>query len=155
MISKNIFYSVLACLFLLSAASQAVSQEDFIKERKSLMRSNDRTVKAIRKAVKQDDFAAIEASAKLIVADMDKLLALFPKGSTSEKSRAKAEIWEDWDSFSKKSLAAKTAAEELAKIAAAKDSEQLGPKIKALGTSRAGACGSCHMTFRARSKRKR
>jgi cytochrome c556 len=153
MICKKFYFLLLAGLFLFSIAPRAYSQGDVLKERKDLMRSNNSAVRTIDKAAKQNDFTAIEEHAKQIVANMDKVAALFPKGSTSENSRAKADIWENWDSFKEKSLATKTAAEELAKAAAAKDSAQLEAKVKALGTSSSGTCGDCHQPFRAPSRR--
>ena len=155
MTSKKIYYFALGALCLLFLAPRAFSQGDVVKERKNLMRTNNRAVRAIAKAVKDNDFAAIEKNAKQVVEDMNELLAVFPKGSTAENSRAKPDIWKDWDSFQAKQLAAKTAAEQLALAAAAKDSKEVEAKVKALGTQGSGACGSCHRTFRARSKRKR
>ncbi len=78
---------VLAGLFFLSVASQTFGQADVIKKRKQLMKSNNKQVKTIKKALVKKDFATIESSAKVIVGNMDKVLDLFPKGSTSEKSR--------------------------------------------------------------------
>ncbi len=149
----KVVMALLAGIFLLSVVPQAFGQDDVIKKRKNIMRSNSKATKAIKKAGKSNDFATIEAKAKDIVAKMDKLLDVFPKGSTLGKTRAKPEIWEKWDAFDQKRLAVKTAAEELAKTAAAKDGEQLGAKIKALGTSGSGACGSCHKEFRKAKKR--
>ncbi|HEX9879711.1 MAG TPA: cytochrome c [Candidatus Binatia bacterium] len=153
MTSKKIYFLSLTGLFLLAITPRAFSQGDVVKERKDLMRSNNSAVRAIDKAAKQNAFAAVEENAKQIVANMDKVAALFPKGSTADNSRAKPEIWQNWDAFNQKNAAVKTAAEELAKTAAAKDSAQLEAKVKALGTSSSGACGDCHRTFRARAKR--
>ncbi len=51
---------VLAGLFFLSVTSQLFSKDDVVKDRKKLMRANDRAGKALKKAVKAKDFAAIE-----------------------------------------------------------------------------------------------
>lgn len=52
---------------------------------------------------------------------MDKVLDAFPKGSAGEKSRAKPEIWEKRDQFSKLPVKVEGVAGALAKAAAAKD----------------------------------
>ena len=146
---------VLAGLFFLSVTSQLFSQEDVIKKRRSLMRSNSKATKVIKKAAETGDFATIVAKAKQIAVNMDKVPDLFPKGSTSEKSRAKAEIWDKMDTFNEKRIAVKTAADALAKAAADKNENEVKVQVKALGTSGSGACGSCHKTFRAKKKKKK
>ena len=95
---KLIWIGMFAVLSLF-VSSQLFSQEDVVKKRKSLMKSNSKSAKAIKGAVKEGDFATIEENAKKIVANADNLVALFPEGSTAKKSRAKAEIWQEWDDF--------------------------------------------------------
>ncbi len=151
----RISFTVLAGLFFLSVASQAFGQADVIKKRRQLMKSNDRARKAIKIAIAGKDFATIESKAKVIVRSMDKVLDLFPKGSTSEKSRAKKEIWERWDEFSERRDEVKAAAAALAKAAAAKDEAQVKVQIKAVGKFDKGACGNCHKTFYKSKKKKK
>jgi len=91
---------VLAGLFFLSVTSQLFSQDDVVKERKKLMRANNKASTALKKAVAAKDFAAIEKNAKAIASQMEKLPGLFPKGSTAENSRAKMAIWEKLDFWS-------------------------------------------------------
>ncbi len=115
------------------------------------MNSNSKSAKAIKGAVKEGDFATIEENAKKIVANADNMIALFPEGSTAKKSRAKAEIWQEWDDFKAKANDLKNAARQLANAANAKDSEQVKVQSKALGKS----CGSCHKRYRARKKKRK
>lgn len=120
------------------------------------MKSNNRQVKIIKKAITAKDFAAVEASANLIVSNMGKVLDLFPKGSTSKKSKAKAEIWEKWDEFTQIRDKVKQAAEALAKAAAAKDEAEVSLQAAKVGAWKSGACGSCHKSFyKPRKKKKR
>jgi cytochrome c556 len=142
-------------LLIFSFSSQLYSQEDVIKERKKIMKSNNKQVKTIKKALVEKDFATIESSAKVIVGNMDKVLDLFPKGSTSEKSRAKSEIWKKWDEFSEIRDKEKAAAGALAKAAAAKDEAEVEVQAKAVGEFRKGACGNCHKTFLKPKKKKK
>ena len=110
--------------------------------------NNDTVVKALVKAVKEKDFVEIQVKVKGVMENMDQLVALFPKGSISEKSRAKAEIWEKWDEFSKLPGAVNKAAKALGDAAKAKDEAEVNVKLKALGD----ACNVCHRDFRAPRK---
>lgn len=110
--------------------------------------NNDTVVKALVKAVKEKDFAEIQVKVKGIMENMDQLVALFPKGSISEKSRAKPEIWEQWDEFTKLPGTVKKAAQALSDAAKAKDEAEVNVKLKALGE----ACNNCHRSFRAAKK---
>jgi cytochrome c556 len=131
------------------AVPQLFAQEDVIEKRQKLMKSNGADAKAIKGAIEQKDYATIETKAKDIAGNMDKVNDLFPKGSTSDKSRALPAIWEKWDEFSKNPAKVKKAANDLADAAKAKDDAAISTKVKALGD----ACGSCHKNFRAEEKK--
>ena len=138
----------LSLLFLL-ASSRVFAQEEQIQKRRLLMENNnDAVVKALSNAVKENNFAEIQVKVKEIMENMDKVPELFPPGSLSEKSRAKAEIWQKWDEFTKHPAKVKKAAQELGDAARAKDEVEVKAKFKALGD----ACASCHNSFRAPKK---
>ena len=141
----------LLSLFIVSGASQVYSHEDVIEGRRKLMKANGKAYTAIKKAMKIKDYATVEEKAKEIASDMDKLPELFPKGSTSEESRAKPVIWEKWDLFNRGRMAMKVAAEELAVSARAKDGQQVSSKFKTFSKS----CGGCHKLFWAPKKKKK
>ncbi len=146
---------VLAGLFFLSITSQLFS-DDVIKERKKLMRANDKASKALKKAVAAKDFAAIEKKAKALASQMEKLPVLFPKGSTSEKSRAKVAIWKKLDSFKGKAASLGEVAGMVAEAAAAKDGDKVATLAKVIaGGQRASYCRSCHNSFRGKKKKKK
>jgi cytochrome c556 len=130
-------------------APQAFAQQDVIEKRQKLMKENGADAKAIKGALEKKDYATIETKAKDIGNNMDKVVDLFPKGSTSDKSRALPAIWEKWDDFSKHPGQVKKAANDVAAAAKAKDDAALPAKVKALGD----ACGSCHKNFRAEEKK--
>ena len=135
----------LILLLSLVITPQVFAQDQEIANRRLLMGSNnDAVVKALVKAVKEKNYAEIQIKVKGVMENMDKVLDLFPKGSLSEKSRAKVEIWEKWDEFSKNPEIVKKAAQALADAAKAKDEEGVNTKLKALGD----ACNNCHRTFR-------
>jgi cytochrome c556 len=132
-------------------ATQLFAQEDVVKKRKAFMEENYDELKAIKKAVEQKDYATIQLKAKDIMGNMDTLVDYFPKGSVTEKSRAKPEIWEKWDDFKKLPVKVKDVADGLAKAAAAKDDARVQTQFKALGADspfKSGACYECHKDFR-------
>ena len=125
--------------------SQLFAQADMVEKRQKLTKSNGEAAKAIKAAAEAKDYATIEAKAKDIMGNGDKILDFFPKGSTQGKTKAKPEIWDKWEEFSKNPVRVKKAASEVADAAKAKDDEAIAVKVKALGD----ACGSCHKAFRA------
>lgn len=149
--------AALIALSVIFVASGLFAQEEAFKKRKEFMDKNYDALKAIKKAVEQKDYGAIGIKAKEIMGNMDKTLDYFPKGSITEKSRAKAEIWEKWDEFSKIPLKVKDVAGALAKAASAQDEAGVQAQFKALGPEspfRSGACYECHKDFRVPSTKK-
>jgi cytochrome c556 len=67
------------------------------------------------------------------------LAGLFPAGSAVGESRAKPNIWTDWDNFKKKADAMRDPADKL--IPAVKAGQTgMGPAVSAVG----GTCKGCH-----------
>jgi cytochrome c556 len=146
---QNLLAVLISLAVVLGCSSALFAQEEIIQKRKDLMRgNNDAVSKSIKKAVEEKDYATIETKAKDIMGNMDKVPDLFPKGSTSEKSRAHPDIWTKNEEFRKRAANAKKAAEALSKAAAAKDEAEVNVKVKELGNNRDGACGECHKVFR-------
>jgi cytochrome c556 len=77
----------------------------------------------------------------------EKIPSLFPKGSTTGKTKAKAEIWEKNDDFVKHAKTLSKSAGELAAAAKAGNEADVAVKVKAMGD----ACGACHNAFRAKA----
>ena len=132
---------VLGFLALL-ASSQVFAQAD---KRQALMKNNSANAKAIKAAVESKDYATVEAKAKDIMGNADKIVGFFPKGSDTGKTKAKPEIWEKPDEFSKAAKNLSKSADELASAAKAGNAADVDVKVKALGE----ACNSCHKQFRA------
>lgn len=137
--------SALFVLLSLFIAVELFAQTDVAEKRQKLMKDNGAAANAIKAAAETKDYATIEAKAKDIISSGDKVLDFFAAGKTAEKTKAKAQIWERWDEFSKNPGKVKKAANELAHAARARDDEAITVKVKALGE----ACASCHTTFRA------
>lgn len=138
-------------VFCLLLTSPLFAQEDLYNKRKNFMDADYDDLKAIKRALEQKDYSTVEIKARDIMGSMDKLLDYFPEGVQSEKSRAKPEIWQKWDEFSKLPTKVKDTAGALAKAAAAKDDAAVQAQFKALGPDspfRSGACFECHKEFR-------
>jgi cytochrome c556 len=143
--AKKIIMSALYGLMTLAVSTQVFAQADVIQKRQDAMKGNSEAAKAIKAAVEAKDYATVEAKAKDIMGTADKIVSLFPKGSTTGKTKAKPEIWEKSDDFSKAAKNLSKAASDLASAAKAGNDADVGVKVKALGD----ACGSCHKQFRA------
>ncbi len=135
------FFGILA----LAVSTQVFAQADVIQKRQDAMKGNAAAAKAIKGAVETKDYATVETKAKDIMGTADKIVSLFPKGSTTGKTKAKPEIWEKPDEFSKAAKNLSKSADELASAAKAGNAADVDVKVKALGE----ACNSCHKQFRA------
>ena len=142
---QKLLLGVLLGFITVTFSTQAFAQSDAIEKRQKAMKSNSADVKAIKAAVESKDYATIETKAKDIMGTAEKIPSLFPKGSTTGKTKAKAEIWEKNDDFVKHAKALNKNASELAAAAKASNDAEVGVKLKALGET----CNSCHKQFRA------
>ena len=125
--------------------TQAFAQAEVNEKRQQLMKSQGAAVKSLRGAMESKDYATIETKAKDLMGTSDRIVASFPKGSTTGKTRATAAIWEKPDIFAKDAKALATAASELADAAKAKNDDAIAAKMKAI----AATCDTCHKEFRA------
>ena len=144
MYQRKFLWAGLFALLSLFISSQLFAQE-VIEKRQKLMKGNSAASKAIKGAAESKDYATIETKAKDIMGNADKIVDLFPKGSTAGKTKAKAEIWDKSDDFAKGAKNLRKAASELADAAKSGDGAAVGVKVKALS----GACGACHKGYRA------
>jgi cytochrome c556 len=142
---SKFLWGVVFTLAAVFNSTELFAETDAVAKRQKLMKDNGAAAKAIKAAAEAKDYATIEAKAKNIISNGDKVLDLFPKGMTAEKTKARPEIWEQWDEFSNNPGKVKKAATELASAARAKDDKAISVKVKALGS----ACASCHESFRA------
>jgi len=69
---------------------------------------------------------------------------LWPEGSGGANTRAKDEIWQQWDKFMAANDAFKHAAPKLAAAAKTGDRAQIGAALGEVGKT----CGGCHKPFR-------
>lgn len=144
MVRKLITGAVFGFLAL-GVATQVYAQADVNEKRQSVMKNNSAATKAIKAAVEEKNYATVEAKAKDVMGNAEKIVGLFPKDSTTGKTKATPAIWEKSEDFGKAAKNLGKAAGELASAAKAGSDADVPVKMKALGD----ACGACHKQFRA------
>jgi cytochrome c556 len=144
---QKLLLGALLGLVTVTFSTQAFAQADVIEKRQKAMKGNSADAKAIKAAVESKDYATIQTKAKDIMGTAEKIPSLFPKGSTTGKTKAKAEIWEKNDDFVKHAKTLSKSAGELAAAAKAGNEADVAVKVKAMGD----ACGACHNAFRAKA----
>ena len=129
------------------AAMQAskVGSGDVVADRQRLMKLNAASWKDIQEKAKAGNIEAVAVNAETLALNAMHIPALFPEGSLSEKSKAKPEIWQDWETFVKDASTMQALAERLRDAATAKDAATVQNLVKDFGRQ---ACGSCHTPFR-------
>jgi cytochrome c556 len=123
-----------------------------IRDRHELMEGIGKNAKAIGDSLKEGgagDRVKIADAALQIQTSASKIAALFPKGSTDPKSRAKPAIWTHWDKFEKDAKLLEANAGELALAA------QSGGDVGAASKKMFTACKSCHDDFRVPEKKEK
>ena len=143
--NRKILLGTLFAALSVFTAAELFAQTDVIEKRQKLMKSNSDAARAIKVAVEAKDYATVETKAKEIMGDNTKIAGLFPKGSTTGRTKATAAIWEKSDDFAKASRGLQRAASELATAAKSGNEAEVNVKVNAL----AEACASCHKAFRA------
>src|ERR1043166_4618103 len=144
MYRRMFLLSVLLTFVPLLISAELFAQADVVEKRQKLMKDNGASAKAIKAAAEAKDYVTIEAKARDIMSNGDKVLDLFRAGRNAEKTKAKPEIWDKWEEFSNNPPKVRKAAGDLAEAAKAKDDQAITTRIKTL----AEACASCHNTFR-------
>jgi cytochrome c556 len=119
-----------------------------IRDRHELMEDIGRNAKIINDALKTGSADRITGAAEKIQASATKIPGLFPPGSTDPKSRAKSEIWANWDKFAANAQKLHDSAGALA--AAARNNGD----VKRAADDVFAICKSCHDDFRVPQKKK-
>ena len=88
--------------------------------------------------------AHVKAHADAIKAISEMVGEAFPEGSMGGESRAKPEIWQNWDKFLGGYGNYKAEAAKLAEVAGSGDLKAIGAQLGNLGKS----CGGCHKPYR-------
>ena len=145
--------SIIILATLLLGAGAVMAQQEIVKERQTLMKSNGRalggTLSAMAKGDKPYDQAAIDAALNVLDDTAKKLPALFAdstKGLRGEGDYSTSpKLWEDKGGFDAKVASfTKVVTDAKAKI---KDLDSLKANVGGIGKE----CGSCHEAFRLKS----
>jgi cytochrome c556 len=149
---------VMGAIVLMAGGLQMVSAHEIdlpagpIRDRHELMEGIGKNAKAIGDTLKEGgagDRSLIGDAALKIQTSAAKITALFPKGSTDPKSRAKPEIWTHWKKFEENAKLLEATAGELAAAA------QSGGDVGSASKKMFGACKSCHDEFRKPEKKEK
>jgi cytochrome c556 len=135
-----------------SLISGALAADMMLQEKRTeAMKSNGKNFGAIGKVVKGEMAYSPELvdNAEAIHQTSMMLKELFKGGETGDpKSRAKPEIWSDWNDFEAKIEELQETSEKLVAATKTGDVEQITVAAKAAG----GACGGCHKLYRTEKK---
>ena len=124
--------------------SPFVVQADVIAERKANFKANAAAIKAINAALGGGDFDTVITQATTI-ADWARVMPdYFPENSDSGNTKARADIWMDFDGFKSRASGNEQAALTLISTAKTGDVSATFSALKALG----GTCKSCHDNFK-------
>jgi len=123
--------------------------KDPVAFRAYLMENIGDNAKELNDKLKAGKPAAVKVNAQAIALHATRIPELFPQGSTSETSKAKAEIWQKWDEFVKSAETLRSEADQLAVTAADGQAEAVGAQAKKVF----GACKGCHDNFRKPEKK--
>ena len=120
------------------------AQADVIAERKANFKANAAAMKAISAALGGGDFETVVTQAT-IIADWARVMPnYFPENSDNGDTKARANIWLDFDDFKNRASANEKAALTLISTAKTEDVVTTIGALKALG----GTCKSCHDNFK-------
>ena len=118
--------------------------KDVIAFRTYLMESIGDNAKELNDKIKVGKIKDAKVNAQSIALHSTRITELFPKGSTSETSRAKDEIWQKWDDFVKAADEFRVNVDTLVVAAGDNNAGEAKTQLKKVFAS----CKSCHTSFR-------
>jgi cytochrome c556 len=128
-----------------SGDKMAMGAGDVVAERQRLMKLNGASWADAQAKLKAGNFEAVAVNAETMAINAEHIPMLFPKGSLTDKSKAKPEVWEKWSEFQAAAKTLQTESEKLRDAARAKNQAQVEAIAKDFGRN---ACGTCHQPFR-------
>ena len=117
---------------------------DVLADRKLNFKANADAMKAIAAAIASGDREKVIQKANVIAAWARKIPAHFPEGSDGGDTKARPEIWFEFDTFVSRAKANEDAALTLIKAAEIGDPSAMISGLKNLGAS----CKACHSSFK-------
>ena len=118
---------------------------DIVADRQRIMKLNGASWADAQAKIKAGNFEAVAVNAETMALNAEHIPMLFPKGSLTDKSKAKPEVWDKWTEFQAAAKTMQTESEKLRDAARAKNQAQVEAIGKDFGRN---ACGTCHTPFR-------
>ena len=138
---SRICATLVVCLV---ATGFGTANADIIADRKAGFKRNADSMKAIAAAIGSGDYQTVISRAGGIASWANKISSYFPEGSDSGDTKARAEIWMDFDAFKSHAMDNEKAALALISMAETRDVSATIGALKSLG----GTCKSCHSKFK-------
>ena len=138
------FFQFLSVLLIVFFGFNISANADVVSERRAGFRANAASMKAIATAIGREDYQTVVNQAKTISKWAQKIASYFPEGSGFGDTKARAEIWANFDNFTALSRVNETAANNLAIAAESGDPGAMMAGLKNLGSS----CKACHKTYK-------
>ena len=145
-------FSTLTVLFLLLAAPSLSAQDQvgaIIAYRKSGMKAigghTGALVSIVKGGLKEYQDNLLHHTRSIHEASRT-VTAMFPQGTDSGKTRAKLEIWNEWNKFEKLAAGMERESAKLVELAESGKFSEFAKSVSALGRS----CKGCHKRFRSR-----
>src|SRR5262245_9544492 len=91
-----VLFSMIGMLGGCATGGPMATTEQVVTERQRLMKQQGANMQLLQAKVKAGNLDAAAVYVKTLVVTSQQILQLFPKGSTSDRSRAKPLIWEKW-----------------------------------------------------------
>jgi cytochrome c556 len=126
-------------------AETKVGSGDIVADRQRLMKLNGASWADVQAKAKAGNIEAIAVNAETMALNAEHIPSMFPKGTLTDKSKAKPEIWQKWPEFEAAAKNMKTESEKLRDTAKSKDADATQALVKDFGRK---ACGTCHTPFR-------
>ncbi len=118
---------------------------DVVADRQRLMKLNGASWADAQAKFKAGNIEGIAVNAETMALNAEHIPMLFPQGSLTEKSKAKPEVWQKFDEFTKASKNMEQWAVKLRDAAKTKNAATTEAVMKDFGRQ---ACGTCHTPFR-------
>ena len=138
------FLKFLSVLLIVVFGFSISANADVVSQRKAGFKTNAASMKAIASAIGVGDYQTVINEAKTISSWAHKIPGYFPEGSRFGNTKARAEIWANFDDFTALSKANETAANKLVTAAKSGDPGAMMASLKNLGSS----CKACHRSYK-------
>ena len=138
------FLKYLSVLLIVFFGFSISVNADVVSQRKAGFKANAASMKAIASAIGGRDYQTVINHAKTISNWAQKIPGYFPEGSGFGDTKARAEIWTNFDDFTALSKANELAANRLVTAAKSGDPGAMMNSLKNMG----GSCKACHRSYK-------